>query len=344
MFRPAEFRNAVIWIAAVLGASLPHSAIAEYGDVVAAFPFGAAKFARDAARQRMYATVPERDALAVVDAQTLDLIALVPAGREPQGVALSRDGERLYIAATASSAIVVLNADTLDNLHPIMLPAAPFDLRAGVHGRLYVTPAGQTTDIMMVDVPRRRYLGEFSGGVFIYAAGMLEIDPTGTRLYFANQGLSPGSLAQFDVSAREPVLLWTNDHGDLGSNGQDLALTADGMFVSYAVGGGNLGYEIFKMSTSDFSVAGSFQTGPYPREITYSPDGTAAYTVHTSGRIDVFNALTYHLRLPPLRANGEATELLTDHTGRYLFAAFPDGIRVYDVGTADIGQPQQHGS
>lgn len=308
---------------------------AEYGDVLIEYNLEVSKFALDTERNRLYASLYNENSIAVIDTVTLNLVNTVFVGSNPVGLAISADGNTLYIATSGASMLAVMDLNTLELLPNINLPTLPYDIEVGNDNRLFIAPAVQSTGIMQVNVATGEYIGDFSLGVFVYHYGMLEISPDRNTLYFANSGLSPGTLAKYDVSTLEPQLLYKNSHGSLGSNGQDLALTQDGEYISYAVGGGNNGYVIYKMRTSDFAVMGSFDTGAYPSEITYSPDGITAYTVHTSGQIDVFDAHTF-MAQTPISAIGEADELIADQSGGYLFAAFSNVLRVYDVGGGPV--------
>src|SRR6185436_9022461 len=132
---------------------------------------------------------------------------------------------------------------------------------------------------MQIDPATGQSVGANLPNVFVYG-GELAISPSRDRLYYADYGLSPASLYQFDLTVSPPKLLWESPHGGLsGSNGQDLAISPDGSFVSYACGAGQGGYVIAKYRTSDMAILGTFNTDAYPREITFSPDGTTAYTV-----------------------------------------------------------------
>jgi DNA-binding beta-propeller fold protein YncE len=312
-------------------------ALAQGDQLAASYPLAASKFAQHPSQPRLYASVPNQNAVAVIDTQSLALVSTVFVGSNPRGLALSPDGATLFVATSGATQLARLDTSTLQLLTPIPLPTLPSDVEVGLNGIAFVTPAPQTTGIMQVDTLNGQYLGEFSLTVFVYGGGMLEISPDRATLYFANVGLSPGTLAAFDVSTATPALLYKNPHGALGSNGQDLALSGDGSFISYACGGGNFGYDIFKISTAGFGVLGSFLTGPYPREVVFDPAGTRAFAVHTAGHIDVFDAQTF-LSLREIATTGESSELAVDATGRYLFAAFDTELRVWDLAEA-IGSP-----
>jgi DNA-binding beta-propeller fold protein YncE len=149
-----------------------------------------------------------------------------------------------------------MDTSTFEVLDSLPVSVQPGDVRVGLENRLYVTPAIHSGGIMQIDAETGEFQDEFSFGVFIYSNGMLEISPDRESLYFANVGLSPGTLAKFDVSTPTASLLGRNPHGALGSNGQDLALSHTGEIVSYACGGGNgAGYSIFALDADVVGVS-----------------------------------------------------------------------------------------
>jgi YVTN family beta-propeller protein len=314
-------------------------AFAQFGNLVTTFDVPGDKFEVDPTKNRMYVSSSNTGNILVIDTVNLSEIATIYVGDNPVGMALSQDGSALYVAKSAVSVISVIDTASKTVIREIQTPMQPYDVKVSAAGRLFATPAKQGIGIMQLIAATGEVLNDFSLGVFIYQKGLLELSPDGNTLYFANVGLSPGTLAAYDVSSIDPVLIYKNPHGDLGSNGQDLALTHDGQFISYAVGGGNDLYDIFKISTEGFTVAGSFETGAYPRELVYNPSGTTAFTVHTSGQIEVFDAQNF-LLTDTIATTGEARELEVDASGAYLFAAFSDSVRVYSLATTTNTPPE----
>lgn len=340
-----KYRSIVAYVFAALvgtasfGTVTP--AVAAPGDLVTSYALASAhSFALDPTRSRLYVTLEDSNSVAIIDTVTLQLIDTVFVGSAPRGVAVDPDGSRVFIATSGASFVAVMDADTFALLPSLPVPTNPSDVEFGSNDRLYVTPANQNVSgIMTVDATTGADLGTFNGSVSIYQNGLLEVSPDGNTLYFGNSGLSPGTAAKFDVSVSPPTLIYRNPHGDLGSNGQDLALSSDGQNLSYAVGGGNDGYVIFMMdAASDFTVLGSFDTGAYPREVTYGPDGSTVFTVHTSGAIDVFDTSTF-LEVDSYATQGEASELVVSQDGARLFAAFDDEVRVYETGVDGAALP-----
>lgn len=266
----------------------------------------------------------------VINPITLEVVKRVNVGSAPTGMAVSLDGKDLYVANRTSDFISVIDLDQMRETRRIELPEPAFDLEFASPDRLFIL----TDAIVLIDTDGkelRRFAERSVHG------GQLEINSERTRLYYADTGYSPASLYQFDISADSPVQLWESPHGGLsGSNGQDLELSHDGEFISYPAGAGQGGYRIAKYSTDGMSIEGSFDTGAYPREITFSPDDAVAYTVNTRYAIDQWNTRTF-LKQGTMRVTDEAYELKTDPSGQYLFAAFENQLRVYGTGRFRIG-------
>jgi hypothetical protein len=172
--------------------------------------------------------------------------------------------------------------------------------------------------------------------VFIYS-GSLEISPDRNTLYYGDYGLSPATMYKINVGFSTPVLVRQTLFGTAGSNGEDLTLSHNGSFICYTTGAGQNLYDIAKFRTSDFASLGSFNTGPYPQALAFSPDDSVVYaSVATASGIKVFNANTF-LSLGTIPGPNEAIKLAVDSTGRYLFAGYTEtfgdftGTRVYDI-------------
>ena len=322
----------ICWLSALLIANNAHAVV---GDVVAEYSFPASSFVMSPTQPVMYATIPSQDSIAIINTNTL-AASTVFVGSRPVNVALSPDGTKAYIANSATNFIVVLNTQTRTIVNSFLLPQLPQDVVFGNQNRLWVLGRNQVfPKIFQIDATTGASTGPSITPPYIYG-GSLEISPDRNALYYANYGLSPGAMFKYNVSSSNPVLVLQTPFGSVGSNGQDLTLSHNGNFICYATGSGQNLYHIAKFRTSDFARLGSFNTGPYPRQVAFSQDDQVVYAVHTSGEIDVFDANTF-LSLGTIFASGQAADLRVDSTGRYLFAGYTDsfwrftGTRVYDL-------------
>jgi YVTN family beta-propeller protein len=314
---------------------------ASIGDVVTQYDFAASSFVMDPAGPYMYATIPSQNAVAIINTNTLAVEKTVFVGSDPTNLAFSPDGSTAYISDSTSNFVSVFDTQSRTVINSFVLPEEPQDVVFGNQNRLFVL--GQN-NIFQINATSGASAGPNLSGAYIYSGG-LQISPDRNSLYYGDYGISPSTLYKFNVSTTTPTLTWQTPFGSVGSNGQDLAVSHDGTFISYATGSGQNGYQIAKIRTSDHAILGSFNVGPYPRVITFSPDDQLAYAVHTDGEIDLFNTNTF-LPAGKILASGQATELGVDSTGRYLFASYSDpygqggftGIRVFDTGVV----PEPH--
>lgn len=319
-------------------------AYAARGDLVAEYGFAASAFVASPDKRYMYATIPSQNSIAIIDLQTL-VAKTFFVGSGPTNIALSADGLKAYIANSSSSFVVVFNTQTRKVTKSLYISEPPQDVVVGSQNRLFVLG---TDSIFQIDATTGASAGPNIGQPWTVYSGALEISPDRNSLYYGNYGLSPSSMYKYDVSdPAAPKLIWESPHGPHGSNGQDLTLSHNGSFISYACGYGQGGYKIAKFRTSDMAILGTFDTDAYPREIAFSPDDRVAYTVHTAGQIDVFDTKTF-ARQRDILAAGEATELSVDPTGGYLFAGYTDpfnegftGTRVFDTGRRLPNPPAQ---
>jgi YVTN family beta-propeller protein len=319
------------------------NAEAAAGDIAATYNFAAASFTMHPTLPYMYATIPSQNSIAIINTNTLAVENTIFVGSGPVNIAFSPNGQTAYIANSTSNFLAVFDTQTRTVTNSFLLPQQPRDVVVGNGNRLFVLG---TDSIMQINATTGASAGVNVGAYYIVYSGALEISPDRNSLYYGDYGLSPAKMYKFDVTTTTPVELWESPHGPHGSNGQDLTLSHDGTFISFATGSGQNNYQIAKFRTSDMAMLGSFNTGAYPQEIAFSPDDLMAYAVHTSGRIDVFNTTTF-LSAGSFTATNEATELEVASNGRYLFASYSDpygqggfvGTRVFDTGRTVVPEP-----
>lgn len=287
------------------------------GETLATFDLTVSRFLMDSGRNIMYATVPSLNSVVAIDTHNLNIVSTTFVGSNPTGMALSNDGSRLYVANSGSNFVGVVDTQSNKLVNSLGMSGSVQDVEVGRDGRLYVL----TSDSLTQRDPETGASVGPALSSYVYS-GELAISPDKSKLYYADYGLSPASLYQFDVSGAAPILTWESPHGGTsGSNGQDLAISHDGSFISYATGAGQIGYSIAKYRTDGMLIEGSFYTDAYPREITFSPDDAVAYTVNETGTIKLWDTKTF-LSLGQFAGSGEASELEVDASGRYLFAAY----------------------
>lgn len=333
------------WFLLVLFLFAPRSqaTVANFGAKVAEFGRVVLQMVRDPARPRIYATTTANTVL-VVNTETLQIDAEILIGSSPQGLDISPDGNRLYVANSGSTlaGIGVVDLTTLTALPSLPTTSAARQIAVGLNNHLYVVE----DQLRQLDATTGAVQATFSGfgtsspNASIYG-GNLRITPDRKALFYGNTGLSPATLYAFDVSGSTPSPSQVTPFSTIGANGEDLILSADGSTICYAVGSGNDSYNIDLIPTSNINARiGSMNTGPYPDNGAFSPDGSLFYTAPDTQRVvQVFDTKTF-LKTGSFQIDAyEPARLLCDSTGTLLFLCVNDDfdsapatLRVYKVG------------
>lgn len=308
------------------------------GTVVATFPFESYQLLADPSQPYEYATVPSSDALEVINTSTMSIQKTINLAGSPYGMALSPDGKTLYVADNSNNSIDIVNTSTLGITGSLTSIAAPTDVAVGSNNRLFVLDAGTIyQQIQQINSTTGASAGP-SLPSELYYSGNLEISPDQNTLYYGQNGLSPTTLFSFDVSSvSNPTLI---NQTETGSNGRNVKLSHNGEWIAQPNGAP---YEVSLLNSTTFSSIGTFNTGPYPDDMAFSPDDKYAYiAVEGANTVQVYDMSTFgqtaSFQSISALVPAETTDLETDASGRYLFASFqsdpyiPQETIVYDTG------------
>src|SRR5512138_359339 len=91
------------------------------------------------AELRIFVTNEKSDDVTVVNASTRAVVATIPVGRRPRGVAVSPDGKLVYVSNSNSDSLSVIDAKTLTVLRTVPAGIDPEGLTSNRAGTaLYV--------------------------------------------------------------------------------------------------------------------------------------------------------------------------------------------------------------
>jgi len=286
----------------------------------------------DSAGRYIYVADQKNDSLVIIDSSTLLVKETLSLPGNPEDVALDESAGKIYVTISDLNQALSFNINSLLLEDPLNLPQAGNEIVVG-DNYIYVTTYASGSGIMRVDKNTGNYVDSFALGVSTYSKGAVELTPDKTKLVFANRGLSPGTVAIYDITGSSPILLIKNDHGALGSNGQNLSVDPiDGAFFSYAVGGGNgVGYTVAKVSIDDMSWAGEMDTGAYPRAVHYSVNGITAYTNNSLNELKVWDHTLLQLT-GTIDVNGNPKGFSDAQNGALLAVISDQEFAIYQVG------------
>ena len=252
-----------------------------------------ADMAVDAARQRLYVSVPSLEQVVVISTETYEIIERITFETEPRRIDISIDGSLLFVALDAFSTVAFVDLETFDfsqvEIYNELGSPRTWDVIEGRPGRVFVSAneGGRSTYIVMIDRDANNAAIRVANGRSIRARPIFARSPDGTALY-VGAGRLPYSLYKLDISENPgsgttaaPIIL-QGTHGYVSGTDR-LALSPDGN-IMYTSSGQAL-------STGSFNQVGKVGAG-VPR---VSDDGSLVYVAQAPDTISVYETTTYTL-------------------------------------------------
>jgi len=218
--------------------------------------------------------------VSVIDTATNTLIATVPVGSYPIGVAVNPEETKVYVTNRDSSTVSVI--DTATNTVTATIP-----IETGANG-IAVSPDGKkvyvtdldTSAVSVIDAATNTVTDTVNVG---YTPFGIAVSPDGKKAYVTNADSSTVSVidtATNTVTATVPVGQWP-----LG-----VAVSPDGKKVYVANEGSNI---ISVIDTATNTVIATVEVGDQPFGVSVTPDGTKIYVAnHHSTTVSVIAAAT----------------------------------------------------
>ena len=185
--------------------------------------------------------------ISIVDPQRLAVIATIPVGTRPRGLALSPGGDVLYVALSGT---------------PVGGP--------GIDESKLPPPDKQADGIGVIDLAVRRLLRVLRG---VSDPERVAVSQDGRRLFVASE--DQGQLIAFDlgsgaITARAPV----------GAEAEGVDPTPDGAQIFVTSEAEN---HVSVLSTDGLKALAQVPVGFRPRSTAFSPDGAFAYVANEAG-------------------------------------------------------------
>lgn len=244
-------------------------------------------------------------------ARAQKVVATIPTGGGPYGLAVAPDGKHVYAGNIRARTVSVI--DTATNTVTATVPnvTSPVFLAAAPDGKhVYAaTYGGNRLDV--IDTATNTLTAQIPVGGYPSAVA---VTPDGTRAYVAN-------LTSNDVSVVDTATDTVVKTIGVGSYPDGIAVSPDGAHVWVA---GEYGNFLDVIDTATDSVISSQSLSGSPQGIAFSPDGATAYvTLVGSSAVAVVDTATHQVT----RTIGG---LGTYSRG---IAVSPDGSRLYVVNT-----------
>ena len=214
----------------------------------------------DNARSRAVISLPDANRLAVISTVTYEVLSEPFVGQSPRGLALSIDGDQLFVALGTSGSVAVIDAETYTvdrtiNATALLGDARTWDVSEAQPGFLYVSANPGSNGlawIVQVDLENGDAQQRVASNRIIRAAPEFAESPDHQSLYVGESIFSPNSLYKLDLSQADAPIILEDDHGAI-SGARDMAVSPDGSEIVLASGQ--------VLSTETFISRGSIGSG-----------------------------------------------------------------------------------
>ena len=240
----------------------------------------------DGAHQQVFLSDPSNGKIVVTDYSGNVLKQLTTNLSGVHGLELSADSGTLYAAVQDMDAIAVIDTATDTETTRYTVGDKPLSV-ALAGGKLWFGYGGDAAgNIGSVDLTGDQHEVTLSQDNSWYSAPVLDAAPGTDTLVAGQRGISPATVASYDVSSGTATKLASTT--DAGENLRDLKATPDGKDVVVASG---YPYYHQVLKTADLNEDGKYTSTNYPNAVAIAPDGTVA-----GGSDALYNADIYIFR------------------------------------------------
>jgi YVTN family beta-propeller protein len=295
-----------------------------------AVAIGVAAGAPDAAPAQPFAYVANlgSDDVSVIDSARLDTTATLPGGDDPDGVAISADGTRVYVSSFLSGTVTTIDARTQEVLATVPVGPGPVGLAVTPDGeRVYVTRRGDD---------RVAALGVASGTVeAVIAVGRgpnaIAITPDGASAFVTNSfAPQAGAVSVLDLatdSVRSTITV--------GRKPSRIAIAPDGR-TAYVTN-----YRSWTSTVIDVAsetVRATFRGGLKSTGVAVNPNGAWAYVTEARrGQLLIIDlAVDQVTRAIDLGSHPTAIGVLRNGGTGYVTDFVDGSLRVVDLGDEEV--------
>ena len=266
--------------------------------------------------------------VSVIDTATNAVVATVPVGYSPDGMAVSPDGSRVYVvntcgassSCTGNGTVSVIDTATNAVIATVPVGYSPFGVAVSPDSsRVYVANLCGTSGncsgdgtVSVIDTATDTVVATVPAGASPYGVA---VSPDGKRVYVTNSNgaaINPG-VTVIDTVNDTVVATMTFPYYPGG-----VAVSPSGNRVYVAIESYNP--VVLVIGTATNTVIGSINLGTnFSRNVAVSPDGSEAYAVNTSrDSVSVIDT-----------ANNTVVAAVPVGASPFAVAVSPDGSRVY---------------
>ena len=215
---------------------------------------------------------PDRaaDGIGIVDVATERIVTVVRAGTDPEQVAVSADGTRLYVANEDGAVASVVDIASGEILASLPVGGEPEGVRISPDGRVVYITSEDDSQVSVIDTALNEVVAQFEVGARPRASAF---SPDSTRAYVTAE--NGGTVSVVDT-ATHTVIETVELTGDM-VRPMGVVVSPDGSRVYVTSGRGGT---VIAIDATTLEPVGSVEVGTRPWGIAVTPDGRYLYTAN----------------------------------------------------------------
>jgi len=284
-----------------------------------------------AASGTLWVTNATTNNVAVFDAATGEVIAMIPVGIKPIGIQVPPDSGKVYVANESSNTVSVISKSSLSVVATIPTGPLPHHTAQSPDGKfVYVAEFG-TNKIGVIDTATDMLIAEFVTGPPEARTHALWVTQDGQTLLAANQRVN--QVAALDASTG--AIKWTLDVGNTPS---DIVTSSSGKIGFVTLQGED---KVKLLDLEKPAILGEHRVGPRPTTMQLSPTGRWLVVSHGGSPAQTAIIDLIEARVLSMMLSGTATQHnAMSASGRFSYVVIgggaAPGVAVVDMTTQAV--------
>lgn len=275
-----------------------------------------------------YITNYGSNSVSVIDTSSDAVVATIPVGTGPYGVAVSSDGSRVYVTNYVGNSVSVIDSGSNTVIATVPIATRPYGLAVSPNGRWVYVAAYYSNNVSVIDTATNAVVAVVPVGQRPHG---IAVNRDNTRVYVANYATN--NVSVIDVASNTVLATIALP---AGSNPMGLTIRPDGSRL-YVTGYGN--NTLYEIDAASNTVVANVPTGNHPWGVAVSPDQRTIYVANYNGSasvatsVSVIDAATYAVTSVPLPLGAAPIGVTVNPNGWPVYvASYSDG-KVYAIDT-----------
>lgn len=232
------------------------------------------------------------DGIGVVDLDRIELVNVLRGVSDPEQLAVSADGRKLYIASEDTGQAVVMDATSAEVLATMPVGGEPEGVTLSPDGRWVYMSSEEDHQIAVIDTQTDRVVATLDVGL---RPRFTEFSDDGALAFIS--GENDGTITVADAREHKVLHRWQLEGGAL-VRPVGMAVSHDGTLLYTVTGRGQM---LLAIDVETGEQVAAVEVGPRPWGVAISPDGATLFTANgNSDDVSVVDAATMQVveRIP----------------------------------------------